>query len=219
MKIVSDISLRNFQFWSGAKDTAAELTVEQLDQVEAILEDLYPDGMTDTQINDLFWFESDTIREWVGIKLYPKWGMFVSKLGNERYVQIDDIDEENKLIRQCKEHGIDLEIWENSDEPAENDFLEVSDFDYDEWMWEEDGFDFQYDLYLPKDWASVYNNTNQIGLTDKERKAYNKFLSDYSEYLNNENYKCYWDTEHVVYRDKLDYGESGDSVTLRIYQA
>lgn len=43
------------------------MTDEQFDQVEAILEDLYPDGMTDTQINDLFWFEEDTIREWLDL--------------------------------------------------------------------------------------------------------------------------------------------------------
>lgn len=67
MKIYTEQSLRNFQFWSGAKDFACELTDKQFDQVEAILEDLYPDGMTDTQINDLFWFEEETIREWLDL--------------------------------------------------------------------------------------------------------------------------------------------------------
>lgn len=67
MKIYTEQSLRNFQFWSGAKDLAETLTDKQLDQVETILEDLYPDGMTDTEINDLFWFEEDTIREWLDL--------------------------------------------------------------------------------------------------------------------------------------------------------
>ena len=53
---------------SGAKDNAETLTSEQLDMVESILEDAYPDGMEDTQINDFFWFEFDTIREWLGIE-------------------------------------------------------------------------------------------------------------------------------------------------------
>ena len=67
MKIYSEKSLRNFEFWSGAKENANELTGAQLDEVETILEDLYPEGMDETQINDLFWFEFDTIKEWLGI--------------------------------------------------------------------------------------------------------------------------------------------------------
>lgn len=67
MKIYSEKSLRNFEFWSGAKENANELTSAQLDEVEAILEDLYPEGMDETQINDLFWFDFDTIKEWLGI--------------------------------------------------------------------------------------------------------------------------------------------------------
>ena len=67
MKIYSEKSLRNFEFWSGAKENANELTSAQLDEVETILEDLYPNGMDETQINDLFWFDFDTIKEWLGI--------------------------------------------------------------------------------------------------------------------------------------------------------
>ena len=68
MKYTVDESLRNFQFWSGAKETVKELTAEQLDQMESILEDCYPDGITDTQINDIFWFETDWIAEQLGFR-------------------------------------------------------------------------------------------------------------------------------------------------------
>lgn len=54
MKVYNEISLRDFEFWSGAKENAEELTDCQLDKVEAILEDLYPDGVDETTINDLF---------------------------------------------------------------------------------------------------------------------------------------------------------------------
>lgn len=70
MKIISDISLKDFGFWSGARDTAEQLTDEQFDQVEGVLEDLYPDGMTDTELNDIFWFESNKVYEWAGC--FPK---------------------------------------------------------------------------------------------------------------------------------------------------
>lgn len=66
MRIYEDISLRNFKFWSGAVDTAKVLTDEQLDRVETELEMAYPDGVSDTFINDLFWFESETVYKWAG---------------------------------------------------------------------------------------------------------------------------------------------------------
>ena len=68
MKVYSEVSLSNFNFWSGAKDNAAELTDSQLDQVESTLEYIYPDGMNETAINDFFWFEFDTVKEWLGIE-------------------------------------------------------------------------------------------------------------------------------------------------------
>ena len=67
MKVYSEKSLSDFNFWSGAKDNAAELTDAQLDTVECILEDIYPDGMDETSVNDLFRFEFDTVKEWLGI--------------------------------------------------------------------------------------------------------------------------------------------------------
>ena len=68
MKVYSEINLRDFEFWSGAKLNAETLTSEQLDMVDSILEDAYPDGISETKINDFFWFEFNTIREWLGIK-------------------------------------------------------------------------------------------------------------------------------------------------------
>ena len=66
MKVYAETSLKDFEFWSGAKDTVEYLTDDELDTMETILEDLYPDGMEDTQINDIFWFEDDWIAEMLG---------------------------------------------------------------------------------------------------------------------------------------------------------
>lgn len=72
MKIYAEKSLRNFEFWSGACDRVKSLTLEELDQIETILEDIYPDGMDETQINDFFWFEEDTIAEWLGYNSFEE---------------------------------------------------------------------------------------------------------------------------------------------------
>lgn len=66
MKIYTEKSLRKFDFWSGAKDTVKYLTGEEIDQIESILEGCYPEGMDETTVNDFFWFENDTIAEWLG---------------------------------------------------------------------------------------------------------------------------------------------------------
>ena len=67
MKIVSETPLRRFRFWSQAKENAEELTPAQLDEVESQLEELYPNGIEETELNDFFWFEFDTIKDWLGI--------------------------------------------------------------------------------------------------------------------------------------------------------
>ena len=66
MKIYTEKSLREFDFWSGAKDTVKYLTDKELNFIESQLEELYPDGMDETEINDFFWFDDDTIAEWLG---------------------------------------------------------------------------------------------------------------------------------------------------------
>ena len=69
MKITSEISLKNFKAWSGAKDTLNKLIeLDKCDDLEFILDDLYPEGLTDTQLNDILWFESDWIYEALGIE-------------------------------------------------------------------------------------------------------------------------------------------------------
>lgn len=69
MKWYTEDSLRNFQFWSGAESTASALSDEQMDMVEAFLEDIEPEeGWSDTSINDIFWHEPDTVANWLGYK-------------------------------------------------------------------------------------------------------------------------------------------------------
>ena len=68
MKITSEISLRNFEGWSGAVYTLNTLTDEQKDVLEAILEELYQDGVDETSLNDILWFENDEIAKWLGFE-------------------------------------------------------------------------------------------------------------------------------------------------------
>lgn len=69
MTITYELDLRNFKAWSGAKDTLERIQREgKCEALENILEELYPDGMTETELNDLLWFEPETVYEWLGIR-------------------------------------------------------------------------------------------------------------------------------------------------------
>ena len=63
--------LHQFEFWSGARDTAKYLTLAEITTIEDILEDA-GDIMTETDINDFFWFECDTIAEWLGYSCFEE---------------------------------------------------------------------------------------------------------------------------------------------------
>ena len=69
MKTTTERSLDGFEAWGGAVETLNRICEEdKIEALESFLEELYPDGMTDTELNDLLWFEEDTVFEWLGIK-------------------------------------------------------------------------------------------------------------------------------------------------------
>jgi hypothetical protein len=96
MKIYTEENLTNFEFWGGARDTVRYLTDDELEQIEAILEDLNPDGMSDTEINDFFWFEDDTIAEWLGYADFEE----LMHRDDEEEEDEDEEEDENYFIKE-----------------------------------------------------------------------------------------------------------------------
>lgn len=68
MKIYREISLREFDFSEDARDTVKYLTNEELDRIERILEEICIKSLSETELNDFFWFENDVIASWLGYK-------------------------------------------------------------------------------------------------------------------------------------------------------
>lgn len=66
MIVTRDISLREFEPWQGAIPTYEALSMEELDQLESELELQYPDGIDETELNDLFWFDEDLVFQLAG---------------------------------------------------------------------------------------------------------------------------------------------------------
>lgn len=61
MKIYKDYYLHDFNFWEGAKDNIKYLTKDDFTVVELELEEMYPDGIEETELNDLFRFDIDEV--------------------------------------------------------------------------------------------------------------------------------------------------------------
>ena len=58
------------QAWSGAIDTLDSLTANEIEQIFNNLADVYGETPSLADVNDFFWFERDTIAEWLG---YTDW--------------------------------------------------------------------------------------------------------------------------------------------------
>lgn len=67
MTIKKEISLRDFEFWGGAKQWASLLTPEELDELEWYLDDCAEDQWTEIEINDFLWFDTEIWTELLGI--------------------------------------------------------------------------------------------------------------------------------------------------------
>lgn len=68
MKVYQEISIRDFEAWSGAvatKDLIIENNKE--DDFDALIEELYPDGIDETQLNDILWFDDEWVLDSLGI--------------------------------------------------------------------------------------------------------------------------------------------------------
>ena len=70
MKTYNEITLDRFEAWSGAIDTKKRIIQEgKSEEFDSLIEELYPDGLSETQLNDILWFEQDWIYESLGIEI------------------------------------------------------------------------------------------------------------------------------------------------------
>ncbi len=69
MKITTETNLLNFDAWSGATDTKKTIIENgKSEEFDSLIEDIYPEGLTDIQLNDLLWYEADWIYAQLGIE-------------------------------------------------------------------------------------------------------------------------------------------------------
>ena len=66
MRIYREIALGDFEFWSGAVSVAKRLTENEFEMVEQYLEETGAE-FSETDINDFFWFETETILDIIDV--------------------------------------------------------------------------------------------------------------------------------------------------------
>lgn len=60
MKVYKEMLIEDFQPWCGAKERFEDAKKRgRLSEIESLLEAVYPQGCTETDINDYFWFQYD----------------------------------------------------------------------------------------------------------------------------------------------------------------
>lgn len=92
MKIISEMSFSDFEPWSGACDTYNRICDEnKQSEMDYYLEEMFPDGCTDTELNDLLWFDSEMIYEYLGI-LENDEEEILSEIGKEYMVISSYVD-------------------------------------------------------------------------------------------------------------------------------
>ncbi|MDC0009191.1 hypothetical protein OAE03_01390 [Winogradskyella sp.] len=71
MKVFNEnLRLRDFNAWSGAVDTKQViLDNEKEEDFDYLIEELFPDGLSETELNDFLWFDDDFILENLNINI------------------------------------------------------------------------------------------------------------------------------------------------------
>lgn len=141
MIVTSEIDLQDFEGCSGAESTLAMLSYSQINTLQSIFEDAYPDGMDETHLNDILRFETDWIAELLG---FTDWECLerYEKYGDTVKVKIFDIewdmDEDDDTV-------LPTEIEAEFDYHGDNDELSdnISDWLTDEYDYCHEGFNYE----------------------------------------------------------------------------
>ena len=58
--------------WAGAISTMDLLSDEEIELIDRILTESCPEGMEAVEYNDFWWFDTDTIAEWLGFSSFEE---------------------------------------------------------------------------------------------------------------------------------------------------
>ena len=69
MKVYEELNLKDFQAWAGAVETKERiLQAGKEEEFEEVIEELFPNGVSVTELNDTLCFEDEWIYSCLGIE-------------------------------------------------------------------------------------------------------------------------------------------------------
>jgi hypothetical protein len=106
MIITQDINLNDFEFWGPAGENVTALTADQLDELTDLLTDEYPDGLTVTQLNDIFAYSFDSILAMLDLEYFQDelvTSSDIEELSSEELCDEFASEYEDELWSRCSE--------------------------------------------------------------------------------------------------------------------
>lgn len=115
--ITKTMDIYDFEPWSGAVDTYERIEREgKLDELDDVLDEVYPDGIDETELNDLLWFEPETVYEWLGMRTeaevreeIEEAESHLAEISEEIYDLKSDFDDESDEMTEAEA----AELWES----------------------------------------------------------------------------------------------------------
>jgi len=129
----ADVNYLRTNSWSGAADRIAELTDSELETILFLLEDCEDgDPISETELNDFFWFDDDTYAEWLGYRdaehLWTAKEHEGERLFYDGCTYITEAEAKHQFaeyLADCKENGEEAE-YEDWEEFAEGEYDDVT---------------------------------------------------------------------------------------------
>ena len=135
MRIYSELDLNTFEAWSGAVNTLDRIRREgKCEELESVLEESYPEGIDETELNDLLWFEPETVYEWVGLRTESQIESEIEEAKSELADLEDDLkdlDEDYNAdcedVSEIERERIWIESYKDDHNSLINDIAEIKE--------------------------------------------------------------------------------------------
>lgn len=67
--IIKEVDIHELQPWMGAENTYKKIEeADKLKDLEEYINETYPDGINETDLNDLLWFDGEYVLNMLGIE-------------------------------------------------------------------------------------------------------------------------------------------------------
>lgn len=139
MRIVKEISVEDFEGWSGANDTIEVIEkAGKVDEFDNLIEELYPDGLSETSLNDLLRFDYEWIYETLDITKSYKVSVYNIEYDVDDDDEIDQTKLPTHLTIELEEVGLTEEDLKDAIVNAIEEETEATVADYEYKVLEED---------------------------------------------------------------------------------